>query len=1034
MDSTYAAIWPDDVPWSYWSLDKLETASIEGAASFLGLQLENEFLAAAFFGILAIWFFATKTFNQPSFENDEATFRVLQAVEPSELRNRTLVRRSYVLYAGALIAIYLSLTFFGSIVFGLVNVIPNPAGLKVDVGAINFDSPAWPITLALGMIGLIPMLKPVEASERWLRRWAHKRAGIPVKLHQYAAEIRAELDDLEMKPRQAPSWVSDEMSDAKDVHRTMQAAAQLERLRHWLKDEEAYWPDAAERAPLRVHEREELAAAQILLDEFRTLIAQPAPDPTDVADDEEESPLARRNRLLNKWMTLSADLQKHRNELVALLVVHAERDRDYDEIDDPVLEALVKRVFDRPKPTQGPEFGLGWLVWLALPIYAIAVALDFHSLFGNVDRNPFNILLTAGLETLKLAILLWLPIAVLMSYRYAKIDGGSWQPVTIFKVRREAGPQLSRVILLSLIVPLISLLLLGLLWSVVIAQNFNRLRELFLEQATPFGQVYASMILIPFLFAILVLSNVDADDAEDKIWRAVPRWGWGAVAAALTIMALILHSSLWLNAFFASQSTDHEWSLCAGLSFGQCIQATSPMNLIIYPLFVFLSFTVLMPDRKTKHPPFNPRTKRRPTEGLSSAMVALSAILILAPGTGYSSDTNNSPRAVGDNRLDPVRVGFRKDAEPFSYKIGRNREVRYTGFVADLCHKVFNGSAYAVEAVEVTAQDRFKLLRPVPPSPIPTAQGPRVAVADKLNSGTQTATAEFSLQTAKEETPQEKSSGLFEAPPEDAYIDVLCDPVTLRYSLNDGRSDGVFSPIVFITGVSYMRRRVGGQNDTVTLAYVSQVSAAEIAVRLCRDDAFRLYNEESERSADDLSGTCRTPNRNDFVGDTSLLNAENASGCVMGGKDKKRYQVCAFQNHEQLIEWFCSDFNGSRQRIYVGDQDIIEGKLTAWLRSGRDCGSNVERNKEVFTYEPYAILISKADADLIAHVQRRVYEIFSNRSEAMGLFTTHFPGKSLSVPLANLFLLNGVEKHTCLQVAHDDECPTIVQPQLRVSD
>ena len=62
-----------------------------------------------------------------------------------------------------------------------------------------------------------------------------------------------------------------------------------------------------------------------------------------------------------------------------------------------------------------------------------------------------------------------------------------------------------------------------------------------------------------------------------------------------------------------------------------------------------------------------------------------------------------------------------------------------------------------------------------------------------------------------------------------------------------------------------------------------------------------------------------------------------------------------------------------------------------------------------YSYEPYALLISPADSDLVKFVQRRIYEIFSDRSEALGLFASNFEGKAMSVPLANLFLLNGVE-------------------------
>ena len=72
--------------------------------------------------------------------------------------------------------------------------------------------------------------------------------------------------------------------------------------------------------------------------------------------------------------------------------------------------------------------------------------------------------------------------------------------------------------------------------------------------------------------------------------------------------------------------------------------------------------------------------------------------------------------------------------------------------------------------------------------------------------------------------------------------------------------------------------------------------------------------------------------------------------------------------------------------------------------------ANIETGQPYYTYEPYALLVTKYRPDLVQYVQRRVYEIFSHRSEAVSHFTEHFPGVRMSPVLASLFLLNAVDE------------------------
>lgn len=314
-----------------------------------------------------------------------------------------------------------------------------------------------------------------------------------------------------------------------------------------------------------------------------------------------------------------------------------------------------------------------------------------------------------------------------------------------------------------------------------------------------------------------------------------------------------------------------------------------------------------------------------------------------------------------------VKVGFRSDAEPFSYRVPSESggEVLYTGFIADLCYKIFRGSTYLLEAHEVTAEDRFSRLRP-----------------------------------------RHKDA-------EGEELDVVCDPITVRFggvagaseddpdAHNKRRDKGVFSPIVFVSGVSYLRRNPNTRG-IVQLGYLKGTTAVQAVETAKRADFLRALKSYKANQSSDQERPDATLR--------SLLN--------------KVYQNKPLSSHSELISWFCSDDETSEGdqmgKVYFGDLDVIKGKLDAYRLSGERC-DGVNDKGQIFTYEPYAILVTKERPDLIRHVQRRVYEIFSNRNEIVGLFSTHFYPKKMSEPLANLFLLNAVQRPSGRRAEQSDE-------------
>ena len=305
-------------------------------------------------------------------------------------------------------------------------------------------------------------------------------------------------------------------------------------------------------------------------------------------------------------------------------------------------------------------------------------------------------------------------------------------------------------------------------------------------------------------------------------------------------------------------------------------------------------------------------------------------------GTALADSPNERS---GESEL--VLAGFRKDAEPFSYLAGPVGTRRYRGYAADLCYSIFADSPYILSEVEVTAKNRF----------------------DNFLTN--------------------RSKGA-------KRIDILCDPTTLRYWRTDQEIDGYFSPIVFVTGVSYMVRRVSSPHAGTDLAYVENTTAEQVALRACDVDFFGFASPAQEKK------DCSTRLR-------------DCAGGKETSKDTPSIRLCSFETYDQLTKWFCKE-GAQRRQVYFGDREIIQAKFESW-KTAADCkGEDVEPAGAFYTYEPYALLVSRDRPELARFVQRRVYDFFSHRAKAIGLFTTYFPGVQMSPIMADLILLNGIDE------------------------
>lgn len=125
------------------------------------------------------------------------------------------------------------------------------------------------------------------------------------------------------------------------------------------------------------------------------------------------------------------------------------------------------------------------------------------------------------------------------------------------------------------------------------------------------------------------------------------------------------------------------------------------------------------------------------------------------------------------------------------------------------------------------------------------------------------------------------------------------------------------------------------------------------------------------------------------------------------------FRFCPARNHNELITWFCGQNGPKGTLIYMGDHDLILGKLQTWRDKYATCEVQDEDGADDLTYEPYALMTRTGRPDLAAFVQRRIYAFFSDRSWATHFFAGHFPDKVMSPALAYLFLLNAVDEERC---------------------
>ncbi|UIJ84286.1 hypothetical protein [Rhizobium leguminosarum] len=978
MTDSAEQTWPDGIPTSLWRFDLLG-AERHASLPFMGIHPDWNFHMAFIFGALMVAAFAWQRFKQRSFEPTELDYEVVKRLSPLQLRDGKAMRAAYIYYAGIMLSIYAALTFFGGLILKAINYIPM-AGIQADVDQSAMTSPTWPLYLALGMAGFAPMLKPVEVVETWLRRKVHGWAGVPVQLKDRTRRFLLALDRkiqpgvdeaigkgssiaqptavqsrVFKKLSEIPAWMKDGLERMGNYGPLVRKRIELELMIEAVRDPGS-WPETHildELQPLVREQRLSAEKALLAMDDLAKMLdpIQRSSGDGPVESSVDTDAHARQRRQVEALLAgIVGKVDRSRLELAAILTVYAERSPYFeprfnsnvtDRVGRHILEETLKSAVDELAARQKPETEF-WTTTLLFPVfgfYAIMTLLGFHSLLGTLQLTTSTVLATATVETLQVAVIFWLPAVAVLALRTHLAEADQLRRPGNSRPSSESAERMVYYVATGGIVAAIGLGLLSTLWTALVAENTERFRDLMAGSPQSVLVYMLPKSLCTCIFIFLLVRALDGPKKKRPVALLY------ALVSATVVMAALFAITVSVSASCTFQPSC-SWLDSLGKGIQQGIKVGFKDVYRIYNLsdFIVCFTAVFVAIINAVWPPKQSLvvTSNNIPKAAAVAILAIVIAANFATGSGIalaeeSPGTRQSYMKVPDQKT-PVRVGFRKDAEPFSYKAGPLSARHYRGYVADLCYSIFADSIYQVEEVPVTAEDRFDSFR-------------------------------------------------MDRKPATAKVDMLCDPTTLRFwrDANDVEIDGFFSPIVFVSGVSYLNRPAKQVRLGVDLAYVRGSTAKKVAFKACEIDLFRAVDPRTTPACE--------ASRTDCAGNPNA--------------DDSKIRLCEFDDHDQAIDWLCAP--SDRQAVYFGDREIIQAKLESWRSAGRCKVAEVEKQASFYTYEPYALLVAPSQQGLAQFVQRRVYDFFSHSPRAVGLFSSYFPNVQMSPMMANLFLLNAVD-------------------------
>lgn len=985
MITLSVTIWPDTVPDSLWNYNR----SLPGAFSNQAFPLTNfdvsgELLMYFLIGLVVVWLYAWNRFNRRSYEPAAFDYQVLRELQPAQMRDSMLMQRAFMLYALALSLLYATFTFFSGVILRIVKSVPSIGPVDFDAQALQ--SPQWPLMIALGLAGLTQLIGPLDHLEKTLRGHIHRSLGIPIRIKEYtrllvAHQLRNLNDEAAKLAIGQPDpdepaarhsgpvekafrklsghvtglqpWARDEIAQTYGVEDVLGKLVVLWRMIDSLYSPQ--WPRESVRDEMRPLMSRQLAEARAAARYLSELLDTPMAVETKTKAAGGAEPTHFRTRQEQQLVIAIESMERHLYEIGAINAVYAQRDREYGNILAPSLQDAMNAVFKTD--VSGPS--LSQLACCAAVLfigYFAAISFLNHGLMASMPRNIWTKGVSAAYDTLRTMCIYVFPVLFAI---YATSPDPE-RP----HARTTMGSAMSAALWAGF-VNLILMALMAMLYTWLVARDSGHFSQLLL------GRLNADANAPPHLLWFMSAAPFSALIAACVVAARQVRPDAGhylamILVAVLTAALAVLHGSLLGSSFSACfQANPPSGSnACLGnVIDGLADNFTDAMAALLSILF--LSQTAASGRIAAEKPKEKPLGKQeeKPSDPqgrpAGSGPAAAIALLALMPWTQALA------QPATQEQVDPRRVvlGMRDDAAPFAYREDPRGTGRHQGYLADLCYEIFAGSQdHDVVTKTITIGERFNRLRPG---------------TDKTNP--------------------------------DDLVDIVCDPVTIRYDDPQRTKNAIFSPIVFATGVTYLKRKNAETHLDIKIAYVAGTTAKTVVLDICRDISARTAErcQDGGSSPPDASPTPSGGGQQPVIRPWFRRLWSKVSTRAQNPDRKRTFTYYEMESHEKLADWFCRDDSGV-QKFYIGDREVIWEK---WKRAqAGNGGCDAEATSQLFTYEPYALMITKDRPKLVQFVQRRVYEIFSDVSKAQAIFSAAFPDSQMSTSLAYLFLLNGVNE------------------------
>lgn len=168
---------------------------------------------ALLFGAVVIAVFARERFNIATYETQAALQRLGDLLTPNQMRARSTVRLSFLLYLVLVLTAYLAVCLYARMLPENFRALFGDPGAQL--GAVGLPgapaeaatSTLLPLSVALVFVGIGPSVPVIRHAEEWLRNLTHKLVGIPTHALENAETLRQRdaggrsLEGIEDDPR-----------------------------------------------------------------------------------------------------------------------------------------------------------------------------------------------------------------------------------------------------------------------------------------------------------------------------------------------------------------------------------------------------------------------------------------------------------------------------------------------------------------------------------------------------------------------------------------------------------------------------------------------------------------------------------------------------------------------------------------------------------------------------------------------------------------------------------------------------------------